>query len=234
MFVKSLVVAESVDSTNDSVRKLPTGTILLANTQSQGRGRHSKQWFSPTGNLYFSHHFGMDCSLYPIESSFLPIIAAIATHQIISRYHPLQSFSIKWPNDILTDKGKVSGILLEQYSTNHYILGIGINLIPQNQATSNIQSYDYLHTSKQNKEAYAIQIINKFFDLIINKSFEDLEEYFFNYSFLQKGQVIKSSHPKQIQVPSGKLLGLLPTGEILLQSATKRYFSLNNSYSINY
>lgn len=95
-------------------------TAILAAAQSAGRGRYSRTWISHHGNLYVSFIFNranFDGRLAYMVG--VAVAAAIAEYGINAK--------IKWPNDILIDDKKVSGILIE-YSGDFVIIGIGVNI----------------------------------------------------------------------------------------------------------
>ena len=110
------------------------GTVVVADSQTAGRGRLSRTWFSPPGaNLY--------CSIIlrtarPPERltewlSWLPLISALAAAAAIEQVSSIQ-VSVKWPNDLLISARKVGGILCESgtgtRSDPFQIIGIGINV----------------------------------------------------------------------------------------------------------
>lgn len=127
---------KQTDSTNHLARKLaadgaPEGTVVVADTQSAGRGRFGRIWVSPAGeNLYFS------LILRPRVPSFripqLTLLAAAAIHRAIRDACPSLRSGIKWPNDILAGGRKLCGVLCEMQSDNdsaHFVVaGIGINV----------------------------------------------------------------------------------------------------------
>lgn len=124
-----LLIRESVESTNDEVRKLAQagateGLILLAEHQTAGRGRRGAAWFSPVGeSLAFS------ILLRPQESKALwprlALAAGLAVAETVESFG-LQA-GIKWPNDVWIGSRKAAGILLEAGS-DFVVLGIGINV----------------------------------------------------------------------------------------------------------
>lgn len=122
-------------STNDEVRLLAEkgelGPLWLrADSQSGGRGRHGRRWTSPFGNLYASGLFPL--SKVPLAGAHLGFAASLAIADTISAYAPLARISLKWPNDVLLDGAKISGILLETGRSRGQfwvIVGIGLNLI---------------------------------------------------------------------------------------------------------
>lgn len=124
-----LLVRESVDSTNDEVRKLalngaPEGLIVMAENQSAGRGRRGAAWFSPSGeSLAFS------ILLRPTESKALwPRLALAAGLAVAEAVEALGlEAGIKWPNDVWIGRKKVAGILVEA-GTDFAVVGIGMNM----------------------------------------------------------------------------------------------------------
>lgn len=105
------------------------GTIVVAETQSGGRGRVGRPWSSPRGGIYFSIILRPDIN--PGEALRLPLVAGIAVAQAIKRETNLGP-RLKWPNDILIDTKKVGGILTELSAEpdrlDWVIIGIGLNV----------------------------------------------------------------------------------------------------------
>lgn len=99
------------------------GLWLRAERQTAGRGRQGRQWTSPAGNLYASTLVRMRPSDPPAAT--LAFVAAVALHEAVGVYGV--SAAIKWPNDLLVDGAKLSGILLER-SDDAVVVGIGVNL----------------------------------------------------------------------------------------------------------
>ncbi len=122
-------------STNDEVRRLAEqGEIgplwLSADVQTGGRGRHGRNWTSDKGNLYASGLFPLDKE--PLAAAQLGFAAALAIADTIAVYAPGSQVTLKWPNDVLVDGAKISGILLETGQTqgrSWVIVGIGLNLL---------------------------------------------------------------------------------------------------------
>lgn len=141
----NLVTRKRVTSTNDALRALadngaPEGTILVAKSQSAGRGRYGRSWQSPPGNLYLSLLLRPDCP--PMQALQLGFVAGVALGDAISTLVP-KSVSVqhKWPNDILLDGRKLAGILLESGTTANakldwLVIGMGVNVAnaPQDMA----------------------------------------------------------------------------------------------------
>ncbi len=85
---------------------------FVAVRQTAGRGRHGRPWVSAAGNLYASH---LKVTRLPAERlSLLPLAAAVALAEALEAAAALAGrVRLKWPNDVLVDGAKVSGILLE-------------------------------------------------------------------------------------------------------------------------
>jgi|RhiMetdeSRZDD1v2_1073273.scaffolds.fasta_scaffold17941_6 BirA family transcriptional regulator, biotin operon repressor / biotin---[acetyl-CoA-carboxylase] ligase len=124
----------TVDSTNHVLAELAhrgaaEGTVVLAEAQTAGRGRHGTPWFSPEGsNLYVSVLFRP--SLAPRELPLFAPIASLALAEAVwLEGAPAQ---IKWPNDVVVGTRKLGGVLVEAPVMGdrvlYVILGIGVNL----------------------------------------------------------------------------------------------------------
>lgn len=95
-------------------------TVIMAEAQSDGRGRYHRTWVSHHGNLYTSFIFSAE----ERDPRLAYVVAVAVTETLISfGINP----KIKWPNDILIDDKKVCGILIE-YAGRFVIIGIGINI----------------------------------------------------------------------------------------------------------
>ncbi|MBN8807207.1 MAG: biotin--[acetyl-CoA-carboxylase] ligase [Sphingomonas sp.] len=103
---------------------LEEGVWLRAERQTVGRGRQGRAWVSPAGNLYASTLVRVRPSDPPAAT--LALVAAVALQEAVSAYLPGLA-AIKWPNDLLIDGAKLSGILLERAGTA-VAVGIGVNL----------------------------------------------------------------------------------------------------------
>ncbi len=130
-------VAE-IDSTNDSCRQRalagePAGLVIRADLQTKGRGRRGRGWVSPPGNLYTS--ILLRPSRPAAEIATLGFAAVVALGDAIAPLLPTTvALRHKWPNDLLLDGGKVSGILLEAQGpepgiAGFVVIGIGVNIL---------------------------------------------------------------------------------------------------------
>lgn len=135
IFGRSLHLLEVTSSTQEEARRLanegaPEGTLVIAEEQTGGRGRQGRKWQSPPRK-------GIWMSLllrpqYPL--SFAPqltLLTAVAVCRAIRKVSGVEA-GIKWPNDLLVDGKKVSGILIESVGEDerikYCIAGIGIDV----------------------------------------------------------------------------------------------------------
>lgn len=131
----TLVTCPEVGSTNTALARLgeegaAEGTVVLAESQLQGKGRLGRVWASPPGvNLYCS--VLLRPPIAPFDAPQLTFLSAVAVARAIRSSTPLVPV-IKWPNDILVNGMKVAGLLNEMNAETDrvatVVLGIGINL----------------------------------------------------------------------------------------------------------
>ena len=166
---------ETVDSTMSEVKKLiyNRNICLMANEQKRGFGRRGTTWESPKNNVYISI---LSKNVLPIENHFLN--NAFITNMICSIIENICNVKtqIKWPNDILINKEKISGIISEILSINNdkYInIGLGVNIV----SSPKLENYSTTCINKYNKE------INNFY--FVNKI---MEEYFKSFKQLHNNQ----------------------------------------------
>lgn len=127
------VALDSVVSTNivalDIANSGEKGPIwVTAQEQTGGRGSRGRGWVSKRGNLYSSLMFESDCK--PADAPTLAFAISLGLHAAITRLSPKNELKLKWPNDVLLEGRKVSGILLERHRINErdlFIVGMGIN-----------------------------------------------------------------------------------------------------------
>ena len=106
------------------------GTIVTAEQQTAGRGRHGRNWLSEPGQgLYVSLVLRPACS--PASAPLLTLVAGLGVWEALERTAPVRC-DIRWPNDILIGERKCCGILVEMETerqhVSHVVVGIGINL----------------------------------------------------------------------------------------------------------
>ncbi|MDB4977474.1 MAG: Biotin-protein ligase [Myxococcaceae bacterium] len=134
---RSLALYESTESTNDDARNAagagcPDGHVVVADTQTRGRGSRGRVWSSPAGSdLYFS--LVARLSLPPISLPPLTLVVGLAVAEALDAVLPSSARAlIKWPNDVWVDGKKLVGVLVESASVGErlepVVIGIGINV----------------------------------------------------------------------------------------------------------
>lgn len=133
---KPLYYYDEVSSTNDVLREkaaagAPEGCVVIAGTQTAGRGRRGKQWLSlPGKGVYLS------LLLRPrwpaTESPFIAFFAALAAARALDRLN-IGAVKLKWPNDVLVKGKKIGGVLVEprinRGCIEFVVVGVGINVL---------------------------------------------------------------------------------------------------------
>ncbi len=136
----SIHAFDTIDSTNEFLKYQPATpscpTLCIAETQTAGRGRFGRVWHSPHGcHIYCSIRYYL-----PVHSAQLSALSLVVSLSLVNTIKalglPTDNLRIKWPNDLLWQTRKLSGILIELADTgqNHteVILGIGLNVNTQN------------------------------------------------------------------------------------------------------
>ena len=135
MIWSKIIHYSSLESTSDVARELAAagageGLVVTACQQTGGRGRRGRSWYSPAGEGLY-----MSAILKPqVKASSCPLItlaSSIAVADVLKSCYGITA-DIKWPNDVLSQGRKISGILVESKSegelVKYAILGIGVNV----------------------------------------------------------------------------------------------------------
>lgn len=135
VFGQRVYFFDSVSSTMDEAfqlasKKAHEGDIIIAETQTKGRGRLGRHWESlKHKGIYFSLILKPQCSLQHVAG--ITLVGAVAVSEAIETLTGVRAF-IKWPNDLLINNKKLCGILTEMRAdldrVNYVVLGIGINV----------------------------------------------------------------------------------------------------------
>lgn len=221
-----LVVMNELDSTNQFLlnerARLSSGTILLAEFQSQGRGRRQRAWCSPFGaNLYCSilWQFNKD----PSELSGLSLAAGVAIVNALERYG-VHNAQLKWPNDVLWNNKKLSGILIEMtaesYARTDIVLGVGLNVnmptsVKLEQEWVDIKTITTPRKTQRNQLAvYLIDELTAMLQRFQTEGFEPFRRAWQSLDMLYDQAVtVKTPTAEQIGIAKG----ISPTGELLVQ-----------------
>ncbi|HHX67617.1 MAG: biotin--[acetyl-CoA-carboxylase] ligase [Miniphocaeibacter sp.] len=189
----NIEVHKTLDSTNDFLKKYaenncPEGKIIIAEEQTQGKGRLGKSFYSPASSgIYLS--ILLRPKLHASQALYITTCAAVAVSRAIDEISGENS-QIKWVNDIFLNNKKVCGILteasfdLEGGAMDYAILGIGLNLTkPSGDFPEEIKDiaghiFHKDNLPKDYKNKIIAEVINNFFEYypnIENKEF--LKDY---------------------------------------------------------
>ncbi|MFA5368219.1 MAG: biotin--[acetyl-CoA-carboxylase] ligase [Dehalococcoidia bacterium] len=201
------------------------GTIVVAETQSGGRGRVGRPWSSPRGGIYFSIILRPDIN--PGEALRLPLVAGIAVAQAIKRETNLGP-RLKWPNDILIDTKKVGGILTELSAEpdrlDWVIIGIGLNVnTPHESFTEEVEETATSLMEAGGKEIPRVKLLQgilaefeSLYGSLAESGFEPLRQTWKDLSDTIGAHVV-------VTLPSGQIKGLVEDidsdGALILKKA---------------
>jgi BirA family biotin operon repressor/biotin-[acetyl-CoA-carboxylase] ligase len=130
----NLLYYPEVSSTMDTAKELarkdcPNFTVVVAGRQTRGRGRLKRQWLSDDGGLYFTLVVRPDIPV--LLSSRVNFLASLTLARVLRELFQIDA-AVKWPNDILVDGHKISGMLSELEAETDRVLfisiGMGINV----------------------------------------------------------------------------------------------------------
>ncbi|MFC4599041.1 biotin--[acetyl-CoA-carboxylase] ligase [Cohnella hongkongensis] len=215
-FGRRLIVLDVTDSTQNDLRRLAEegaaeGTLVIAEKQTQGRGRMGRSWLSPSGK-------GIWMSLLlrpPVPLPLTPqltLLAAVALSRAISLHLPQLDIGIKWPNDLLVGGKKISGILLESAAEderlNYVVAGLAIS--------ANLDAEDYpeelLEKAISLKMASGTAVDRAGLIADVLEQFEQLYKLYLDKGFapirtLWESRSVTLGKPTELHTPQGKVAG---------------------------
>ena len=118
-----------LSSTNDTAAELcvnPPASkfVVTCRSQTGGRGRRGRSWISLEGNLFMSQAFPCDIRF----AGDLVFIISLSVLETVRYFSAQIDIKLKWPNDVLVNGCKISGILLEKAENGYIIAGTGVNI----------------------------------------------------------------------------------------------------------
>ncbi|MGN7619063.1 MAG: biotin--[acetyl-CoA-carboxylase] ligase [Ehrlichia sp.] len=200
------------------------GIIITSDEQIKGRGRYGRTWYSPKGNLYFSIIITKFVEVFPF-----PFIAALSVgktlEQILENDNRITArVQYKWPNDILVNGKKISGILLESRICNNtpqkwIIAGIGINMY---------KAPEYATTIQENKSDFTLSNLELLEKVMYH--FDNFRTDYFNNGFanIRNLWLEKTSHlnskitiKNHDHIYTGKFLTIDMNGNMIIKQHNK-------------
>lgn len=229
-FLAALAIFETIDSTNTYLLSLakvgaPSGSICLAEEQTQGRGRRGREWISPKGtNIYCSLLWRFSESQQNLSSLSLAI--AVMLIRALKKMGIENGIQLKWPNDVWYAGRKLAGILLESTDASNIVIGIGLNVAPVTQAQDAISIAEITHT---------LPLRNKIAGLLINELLGQLPVFQAHgiKPFLDDWRQYDMLCGKAVDIflpdktLTGTMLGVDKMGRLLLQDADDNLLSFS-------
>lgn len=238
---REVLFFSEIDSTNREAREraekeAPEGTVVIADSQSRGKGRRGRSWESPPGlNLYLS--VILRPRIFPPAAPQITLLAGIAAARALSGVSALEC-RIKWPNDIFLRGRKLAGILAELEGkgsrVQFVVLGIGANV--------NWKKEDFPAELRETATSLRIETGREISRVAVAAAvFRELEKEY--SSFLRQGFSPRMREEwnrlswglgkrVNLNLPEGKIsgqvLGLDPDGALLLldgEGKTHRFFA---------
>ncbi len=217
-----------IGSTNDEAFRLgvegePEGTVVIADSQTQGRGRMHRIWHSPAGsNIYTS--FILRPHLPPEAAPQISLVAGVAVAETLTQYCP-GKIELKWPNDVLVKGKKICGILAQMKTVaedvDFVVVGIGINVnIRENQFPAEILEIATSLSLETGQEISRQDLIIRLFEnfakwykKLLQNGFTAIKEKWLNLAPMI-GQNVQIVHFKE--TVTGKAIGIDDAGSLII------------------
>ena len=234
---------DSIDSTNTKAKELaeeghPSGTLVVADRQTAGKGRRGRSWESPSGIGIFMTLM-LKPEINPNHASMLTLVAAMATTRAIRRVTGVPAM-IKWPNDIVMNGKKVCGILTEMSAQfdyiNHIVIGIGINVHNEDfpEEIAQTASSIYLESGQRIHRASLIETFLEEFEDVYAEYLktEDMEGLVKEYDamLVNRGRQVRVLDPKEPF--EGKAMGITKKGELIVDTWESRKLVSSGEVSV--
>jgi len=233
----NLINLKTVKSTNLEIKKMISSKVninnlcLSADNQTDGYGRRNAKWFSYKGNIHLSILVKPKCSINEVNQ--LSFMTSITLGDTLKKIKSNINIKYKWPNDILLNKKKIAGVIVETSSfvnkkIKWVIIGIGLNI----KKSPNLNTKEFKITSLNKEKIYVRK--DDFIDLFLQRFFRNYEFWKKKgFNFIKKdwiSNVYKKNNKIVVKYQNnyikGKILDLLINGGIKLKTSkeTKELF----------
>jgi len=223
-----LIKLNATDSTNNYLkqlileRTLDDFSVVVANHQTNGRGQRGSSWLSEKDkNLTFSV-LKRNISIVANQQFLLNILVSLSIVKTLEEFN-IPKLAIKWPNDILSDHHKISGILIENLIKNkqieYAIIGIGLNVNQVKfEGLSKVSSLKNIMPLPVDKDELLTKIIDKlkmYFKLYSENGSEFLNSEYESYLFRKDKPSTFISHDNNLF--TGIIRGVSTSGKLCVQ-----------------
>lgn len=152
---------EQTSSTNDLaaqfLQEVKRPYLITAKRQTCGRGRRGRSWVSEEGNLFLS----LTVQSNMRDLGQLVIMSGLAVCRTVNYFCPQALAEVKWPNDVMVEGAKISGILFESAKEDWWIMGVGINVVSQ---PSEGMMYDTISLNSLGCKAQRLEVLEHFIE----------------------------------------------------------------------
>lgn len=228
-FGRQIHYFDEIDSTNLHALQLARegakeGEVVIADGQTQGRGRLGRSFFSPRGvNLYISIILRPQIPARQVPQ--LTLVAGVAVAETVERFSRLRP-SLKWPNDTLLNGRKVSGILTEMETqgsrVSFVVSGIGVNLncpreVFPEELRGKATSVFVEAGQKVDRAVFAAELLGRLeehYFLFMRQGLTAVRQLWEDYSHLTGRRVLVGEAGRKI---AGKAIGLDEDGALVLE-----------------
>jgi len=185
-------LSSTMDMAKDLARKnCPDFSVVIAGRQTKGRGRLNRQWLSDDGGLYFTLVLRPDIPL-PM-SSRVNFLASLTLARVLRDMYQIEA-AVKWPNDILVDGRKLSGMLseLEAEADRVFFINIGMGINVNNDPTG-VEPGAISLKNMLGREISRVRLLARFLDefedRLKNAEFENIISEWKQYTVTLQRQV---------------------------------------------
>ncbi|MBS9774014.1 MAG: biotin--[acetyl-CoA-carboxylase] ligase [Tenacibaculum sp.] len=224
-----IIKLDTVDSTNSFLKDMAVNTtvenytVVVAKEQTKGRGQMQSKWIVDAGkNLTFSVLLVFD-ELSVENKKYLNFAVCVSVFETLKEFN-VPKLSIKWPNDILSGKHKICGILIENIfrgnAISQSVIGIGVNvnqeIFPSSlKYASSIKNILHKETDLGNLLNHILKNIKKNIQLLNEKQYQILETKYLDV--LYKRRVPSMFKDKNNNLFMGKIVGVSNNGKLQME-----------------
>jgi BirA family biotin operon repressor/biotin-[acetyl-CoA-carboxylase] ligase len=215
--------AHELAKTISAVDHVQRPLLIVAESQTAGRGRGGNLWWTAPGSLAFSAvlspaTYGLGTLPIPCVS----LVAATAIVHVVQQYLPIANCGLHWPNDVFLSGRKLSGILVDVLPHGNYVLGVGINVnnsfteAPDDVRQRGVSLFDLAAQTFDRTELLSALI--RELETCLRNFAEDQANFgqHFNELCLQRGADLTVETSGRLV--SGRCTGIAPDGALLLET----------------